>query len=167
MLPKFSVEDTTLTINGHEIPIPADTRVNIDIVSTQRNPKYWVNPHAFTPWRWLMSSDYVAPPESNNESSAHANLLCPPKGAFIAFASGFRGCLGRKFAQVEFCTLISVLLGGHSIELVQEGEESWEEAKGKAIRSLDDRTTGLAMKMNGKVKVRFVKRGLESFPKRR
>lgn len=114
-----------------------------------------------------MPSSYIAPPESNNESPAHANILCPPKGAFIAFASGFRGCLGRKFAQVEFCTLISILLRDHSIELVQEGGESWEEAKRKAMRGLDNRMTELAMRMNGKVKVRFVKRGLESFPKRR
>lgn len=114
-----------------------------------------------------MSSSYVPPPETNNESPTHANLLCPPKGAYIPFASGFRGCLGRKFAQVEFCTLICLLLKDHSIELVQEGDESWEGARGKAMRSLDDRMTGLAMRMNGKVKVRFVKRGFESFPKRK
>ncbi|CAG8977354.1 hypothetical protein HYALB_00011369 [Hymenoscyphus albidus] len=166
MLPKFTVEHTTLTYNDITIEIPADSRVSLDIVSTQRNPKYWnPNPHQFTPSRWLMPPSYVALPEANNESPAHANLLCPPKGAFIAFASGFRGCLGRKFAQVEFCTLIAVLLKECTVELVQEGGEKWEEAKKKTMKMMDNRTTALAMRLNCKIKVRFVKRGSESFPK--
>lgn len=133
----------------------------------QRNPKYW-GPDAqdFRPARWLMPSPYVPPPDSLNESTAHADLLCPQKGAFLAFSGGFRGCLGRKFAQVEFCTLMAVLLKDHSIELVPEGGDGWRETREKALRALDDRETGLAMRMKRNVKVRFVKRGAEGFPSR-
>ena len=113
-----------------------------------------------------MPSPYVPPPDSLNESTAHADLLCPQKGAFLAFSGGFRGCLGRKFAQVEFCTLMAVLLKDHSIELVPEGGDGWRETREKALRALDDRETGLAMRMKRNVKVRFVKRGAEGFPSR-
>jgi hypothetical protein len=112
----------------------------------------------------MMDPLYAQPPETTNESPAHANLYCPPKGAFMAFSAGFRGCLGKKFAQVEFCTLLTVLLRSHTVELVPEDGDSWQVTREKALAGLDDRTTLLAMKMNGKVKVRFVGRVVESFP---
>ncbi|RDL39165.1 uncharacterized protein BP5553_03505 [Venustampulla echinocandica] len=165
MLPKITTARSSVTYNNQTISIPANSRVLIDVVSVQRNPKYWgPNNHSFVPSRWLMPSSYTPPPDSNNESPAHANLFCPPKGAFIAFNGGFRACLGRKFAQVEFCTLISVLLRGHSVELVREKGKGWEETRAKALVDLDDRRTGVAMRMNKKVRVRFVKRGMESSP---
>ena len=113
-----------------------------------------------------MPSPYVAPPNSANESTAHANMFCPPKGAFLAFSAGFRACVGKKFAQVEFCTLVAVLLKDYSIELVPEDGMSWGETRDKAMKALDNRRTAIAMRMLGKVKVRFVKRGTESFPPR-
>jgi hypothetical protein len=113
-----------------------------------------------------MPGDYVAPPNTTNESSAHANLLCPVKSSFLAFSTGFRGCLGKKFAQVEFCTLIATLLKDHSVELVQENGMSWEGTKDQAMKDLDNRATGIAMRMRKKVKVRFVAKGTESFPPR-
>ena len=67
---------------------------------------------------------------------------------------------------MEFCTLIAILLKDHSVELVQEREMVWEQAKAQAWRDLDNRATGLAMRMRKKVKVRFVKRGAETFPSR-
>jgi hypothetical protein len=65
---------------------------------------------------------------------------------------------------VEFCTAIAVLMKNHSVELVREGKQDWETARKNAIIALDDRNTGIAMRMHGKVKVRFVRRGKETFP---
>lgn len=84
----------------------------------------------------------------------------PPKGAFIAFSAGFRACLGRKFALVEIVAVLGALLRETRVELVPEGDETWEEAKEKALSAIDNRTTGLAMRMRTKVKVRFVRRSL-------
>jgi hypothetical protein len=114
-----------------------------------------------------MPPGYVPPPNSSNEAPAHKDLLCPHKGAFLAFSTGFRACLGKKFAQVEFCTLIAVLFKDYSVELVRESkDETWESAKSKAMGKMFDRTTGIAARMKEKVKVRFVKRGSENFPER-
>jgi hypothetical protein len=77
-----------------------------------------------------------------------------------------RNCLGKKFAQVEFCTVIAVLLRKCSVELVAEGM-GWEEKRRETLGMLDDRRTVIALRMKGKVKVRFVKRGYETFPPRK
>ena len=81
-----------------------------------------------------------------------------------------RSCLGKKFAQVEFCTIVAVLLRECSIELVpatkEKGNGRWEEKRREALECLDRRRTILALRMLGKVKVRFVRRGAESFPVR-
>jgi hypothetical protein len=77
-----------------------------------------------------------------------------------------RNCLGKKFAQVEFCTVIAALLRGWSVELVSEGI-GWEEKKSETLGMLDDRSTVIALRMKGKVKVRFVRRGYETFPPRK
>lgn len=134
----------------------------------QNNPQYWgEDAFEFRPTRWLMPPGYVPPPNSSNESPAHKDLFCPRKGAFLAFSTGFRACLGKKFAQVEFCTLIAVLCKYYSVELVKESkDETWESAKRKAMGKMFDRTTGIASRMREKVKVRFVKRGSENFPPR-
>jgi len=81
-----------------------------------------------------------------------------------------RSCLGKKFAQVEFCTIVAVLLKECSIELVADEKgkgREWEEKRREALECLDRRRTILALRMLGKVKVQFVRRGAESFPPRK
>jgi cytochrome P450 len=147
--------------------VPPGSGVTGDVVSVQRNPLYWgPDSQEFCISRWLMPPSYVAPPNTTNESAAHPNLLCPVKCSFFAFSGGFRACLGKKFAQVEFCTLLATLLKDHSVELVQENRLTWEKARAQTTKDLDNRVTGLAMRMRKKVKVRFVKKGAETFPPR-
>lgn len=63
--------------------------------------------------------------------------------------------------------MIAVLLREYSVELVRETkDETWDEAKEKAMGKMFDRVAQIAMRMRGKVKVRFIKRGSEGFPPR-
>jgi len=154
-------------MGDYEIHVPPSTTVSIDTISLHRNTKYWgLDPHEFRPSRWLMPPGYIQPKDTVNESTGHPNLLCPVKGSYMAFSGGFRACLGKKFAQVEFCCLVAVLLKDHSIELVKENGRSWEETRRKAEIDMNARSSGLAMRMQKKIKVRFVKRGTEAFPPR-
>jgi cytochrome P450 len=167
LIPKITSGPQTLKMGDNEIHVPPSTTVSIDVIGLHRNPKYWgPDTHDFRPSRWLMTSGYTQPKDTINESTAHADLLCPVKGSYMAFSGGFRACLGKKFAQVEFCCLVAVLLKNHSIELVKENGRSWEETRRKAEVDMDARRSGLAMRMQKKIKVRFVKRGTESFPPR-
>ncbi|KAH7419802.1 cytochrome P450 [Cadophora sp. MPI-SDFR-AT-0126] len=166
-VPKENLAGQTVTYRNKPLFIPPSTDITIDVVSTQRNYLYWGDDSQdFRPSRWLMPPGYIAPPNTTNESPGQADMFCPPKGAFIAFSTGFRGCLGRKFAQVELCTLIAVLLKDYSIELISENGSTFEDARKQAFEALDDRMTEIAMRMQKAVKVRFVKRGSESFPPR-
>ncbi|KAL2071486.1 hypothetical protein VTL71DRAFT_12721 [Oculimacula yallundae] len=166
-VPQEAIEGRTLTYRNKPLFIPAGTDIMLDVVSVQLNSLYWgADAQKFRPSRWLMEPGYVAPPNTTNESPAHTDFFCPPKGAFLAFSAGFRGCLGRKFAQVEFATVIAVLLKDYSIELVSEKGQSFEEAKKLADAAMFNRTTEIAMRMQTAVKVRFVKRGSETFPPR-
>ncbi|KAK0108949.1 hypothetical protein ONS96_002786 [Cadophora gregata f. sp. sojae] len=166
-VPMENLAGQTLTYRDKPFFVPPNTDITIDVVSTQRNYRYWGDDsQEFRPSRWLMPPGYIAPPNTTNESPGHADIFCPPKGAFIAFSAGFRGCLGRKFAQVELCTLIAVLLKDYSIELVGEKGASFKDAQKQALAAIDDRRTEIAMRMRKAVKVRFVKRGSESFPPR-
>ncbi|CZS87974.1 uncharacterized protein RCO7_00944 [Rhynchosporium graminicola] len=166
-VPKEAHEGKTLTYRNKPLFVPAGANVILDVISMQLNPLYWGEDSLdFRPSRWLMEPGYVAPPNTTNESPGHVDLLCPTKGAFLAFSAGFRGCLGRKFAQVEFCTLIAVLLRDYSIELVRDKGQSFDEAKKQANDAMFDRTSEISFRMQTAVKVRFVKKGSETFPPR-
>jgi hypothetical protein len=41
---------------------------------------------------------------------------------------------------------------------VREGNDSFDVTREKALRSIDDRHTGVAMRMRGTVRVKFVRR---------
>jgi hypothetical protein len=95
-----------------------------------------------------------------------ANLLCPRKGAFVVFSDGHRDCLGKGFAQAEFCAVTATLLNDCSIELVlPEGatpsDAVWNTMFQNAWKALDDGRNMTSFKMYGKVPVRFVPRGSE------
>ena len=59
-----------------------------------------------------------------------------------------------------------MLLKDHSIELVKENGRSWEETRRRAEMDMNARRSGLAMRMQKQIKVRFVRRSMEAFPPR-
>jgi cytochrome P450 len=139
----------------------------LDVVAVHRNPRYWgEDANVFRPSRWLMDETYEPPTNSVSHSKHHSNMLCPRKGAFIVFSDGHRDCLGKGFAQAEFCAVIATLLKDYSIELVPpEGstpsDAVWSTMCQNAWKALDDRRNMTSFKMYGKVPVRFVPRGTE------
>lgn len=144
----------------------------LDVVAVQRNTLYWrEDANIFRPSRWLMDEGYEPPTNSVSHSKHHSHMLCPRKGAFIVFSDGHRDCLGKGFAQAEFCAVIATLLKDYSIELVPpEGSTTpshavWSMMCQKAWKALDDRRNLTSFKMYGKVSVRFVPRGTEWLPR--
>jgi cytochrome P450 len=143
------------------------------MVAPHYDPSLWgPDAAAFRPSRWLMPAGYEAPPKCVNHCRDQRDMLCPPRGAFVAFSEGYRNCLGKKFAQVGFCTLFAALLRTHSVELVPQGdaadesEANWAATRQLAARRLEDKTLVVSMRIKRDVMVRFVRRGSESFPPR-
>ncbi|KAG6813563.1 hypothetical protein H0H92_009955 [Tricholoma furcatifolium] len=72
-IPKFSSEDTTLSTidaagNKVIVAVPKDAEITIDVPGLHYNPRYWEDPHAFKPSRFL-KSDW-------------------PRDAFLPFSAG-------------------------------------------------------------------------------
>lgn len=78
------------------VRLPARTLVRVTPWLLHRDPRWWPQPLAFQPGRFLPSSTGQAPHEI-------------PRGAYIPFGLGPRVCLGQHFAVLEM-TLIAALV---------------------------------------------------------
>lgn len=134
-IPKIASGDQIVTIDGRQFSIPADTFVHLNVVGTNRNPRYWgEDPEVFRPERWLPKSGNGVVKENGNgvvkekvvadglekasfESSNSGTLVAPTKGSYISFSEGARACPGRRFAQVESTAVLSKLFYDYSVEL--------------------------------------------------
>jgi cytochrome P450 len=172
-LPKLATSTQHISYRGQDVEIPAGSVILYDMVAPHYDPRVW-GPDAadFRPSRWLMPSGYEAPPKCINHCRDQRDMLCPPRGAFVAFSEGHRNCLGKKFAQVAFCTLLATLLRTHSVELVplgneaDESEANWRRTKEQAARRLQEKTMVISLRVKRDVMVKFVQRGSEKFPRR-
>jgi cytochrome P450 len=169
----LAISTQYITYRGHGIEIPGDTVILYDMVAPHYDPNVWgLDAATFRPSRWLMPPGYKAPPKSVNHCRDQPNILCPPRGSFIAFSEGYRNCLGKKFAQVGFCTVLAAMLRTHSVEMVplgmeaDESKENWTKTREQAAHRLEEKTMVVSMRIKRDVMVRFVSRGSESFPPR-
>ena len=162
-----------LTLNGHDYVVPADTLILMNTSATHRNPKFWPSavpkcadgpPYpvsSFDPGQWL---------RNNSDEKGTARPFSPRPGSWIPFSEGARACLGKRFAQAEFCAVMATVFKYYSVELVVEGRESgkevkkseWAKARRAAEKELSDGVGFLmSLKMNGTVPVQLKKRGEE------
>jgi cytochrome P450 len=91
-----AVRDTT--IGG--IPIPKRHIVLISMYTTHRDPRFFPEPDAFRPERWLDGLDKRL-----------------PRGAFIPFGMGSRKCIGASFAMMEATLLLATIARRWRFEL--------------------------------------------------
>ena len=84
-----------------DVDIPKGSAVQMCIYAMHRNPRYWDNPEAFDPERFL--------PERSKGR---------PQFAYLPFGGGGRVCIGRKLALMEGALVISRLLQSFQFGLV-------------------------------------------------
>ncbi|TFK73443.1 cytochrome P450 [Pluteus cervinus] len=117
VLVRQASEDTVLYLPnpvGQEgttsLPIQKGTKVIIDMIGIQYNPRYFDEPEKFKPQRW-----YGVSKDSESASS---------------FGVGPRACLGRKFATLEsVCWLTSLLRDWKVTPTLRAGEtkKAWQD----------------------------------------
>ncbi len=160
----------SFTFNGRDYTVPADTLILINTSATHRNPKYWPAavpiagdgaPYpvsSFDPSRWL-----------NKDKGTSA--FSPTPGSYVPFSDGPRACIGKRFAQAQFCAVMATIFKDYSVELAVDNsqaaekgvsESPWEKAKRNAEQELSAGVGFLmSLKMKGKIPLRLVKRGEE------
>jgi len=119
---RVAVADTTI---GGE-PVPAHTRVILDVAALHRDPQLWDDPDRFRPERWL---DGRAPEQ---------------KFVYAAFGIGDRRCLGEAIALRALAALVETI--GRSWELAFDAAD--ETVRGR--RQLADTVTVTARRRRGR-----------------
>ena len=170
VLPVFMKQTTksavTVNLDGSKHAIPPNTLIMINTSATHRNPSYWPTPigttregapyavSAFNPKQWI---------------TENGSFLDPKPGSFIPFSDGPRGCIGQRFAMVELCASLAMLLRSHSIELAvgaeggndstEEKRRKWEAARDGAVYQLSGGILyNMTLRLGGQIPVRFVRR---------
>ncbi|RHZ66287.1 hypothetical protein CDV55_106661 [Aspergillus turcosus] len=114
----------------------------------------------FDPQRWdaRNQNSFLAKNESIPGLAApgleYPTIHKPVRGAFIPFSDGFRVCLGKKFAQVEFGAALSVLFPDYKVKLADDSPEGRKDAE-KVLR---ESTSVLTLSMREDVPLRFLRR---------
>ncbi|PTB66985.1 cytochrome P450 [Trichoderma citrinoviride] len=181
----------SITVKGQRHPLPPNTIAFVNTSATHRHPKHWPKrpahpaaqekcssswreirndprqrPYAaadFDPWRWLDAGESA---QEATQAGSTTNFLKPRPGTFIPFSDGGRGCLGKRFALVEVCAMVATLFKTHSVELVtdheqgfNEEEEAWLEARRRATLALSEGTKfDTSLRVARAVPIRFVPR---------
>ena len=141
-VPKVTAGDQLVSVDGREFPISSGTFIQLNVVATNRNPRYW--PHSpskrtgksndlddFVPERWLSNTtlsnsqpnvdekqeDVDGLEEASYDTSTSGSLFKPVKNSFISFSEGARACPGRRFAQVEITAVLTAIFQKYSVEL--------------------------------------------------
>ncbi len=207
IIPKGTRKGSIQTIRSgsHEFTIPENTALQFLAVSVHHNPKYWPSAPTpsgkndldeFQPQRWFSNVDSnldrkTKTDHKNPEGTEKAqdgvidpgtttSLFRPHPGAYIPFSTGHRGCIGRRFAQVEMLAVIALLFKSNSLELdvedfaddeaiesmtLEQRKAVYEKAKAKTERITQEGIRHhLTMQLKkGKLALRLVRRGEERF----
>lgn len=117
----------------------------------------------------------------NTAADTAASLFKPERGAYIPFSEGYRSCLGRRFAQVEFLAVMAAILKTWSVELdvsrwatdadllsmtAAQKRLVWNRARAEVRHHFNQRMVAkitLQFQSGHGVPLRFVKRGCERF----
>ncbi|CAA7268704.1 unnamed protein product [Cyclocybe aegerita] len=119
-IPQVAAEDTTLStmdLKGMKItvPVPKGADIVISVPGLHYNPRYWEDPHAFKPERFL--KDW-------------------PRDAFVPFSAGARACVGRKFFETEGIAVLTMLISRYKITVKEEPQfarETFEERRARVL----------------------------------
>jgi len=102
--------------NFKELFIKKGQEIILLINAIHHDPRYWDNPQEFMPQRWLV--------EDSEDGRFRFKFAPKHHSAFLPFAQGSRGCIGKNFALMESRVILAIFLFIFDFKLVQEIEGS-------------------------------------------
>ncbi|KAL4907685.1 hypothetical protein BDW74DRAFT_189130 [Aspergillus multicolor] len=164
-LPKSAAHETGTTLYLPEtkrtLHLPKGTMVVPSILATQVHPKYWPDdPNVWKPTRWIELNNPTKQNSSRNDGIPEARLateelIQPYPGTYLPWSAGVQYCPGRKFAQVEIVAVVAALLRGHRLRVEMQDGESFEEARARVLRRVNDGYQVLVLQMRDADGTRF------------
>ncbi|KAK8073672.1 hypothetical protein PG994_004571 [Apiospora phragmitis] len=201
--------DQVIVKDGEKYHLPKDMHIGLVATAVQRNPRYWPTKpskvaghdgdsdiHDFVPERWYRKAEEGV--DGDNTDSAEvegadtenyggfegpdtsAQLFRPVRGSYIPFSDGARSCLGRRLAQVELISALSVIFQRYSLELAVDEWASdaeveamdrtrraavYRKAQDSSRKVIASASSLLTLKLHGNkfVPIRLVPKGQERF----
>ncbi|PYH91230.1 cytochrome P450 monooxygenase [Aspergillus ellipticus CBS 707.79] len=161
-VPKWTGEtSSTIYYRENKYVLEPKTIVNLNANCLHYSEEYWgSDAPQFRPQRWDVRNQksFLAQnadmPGLAGPGLEYPTIHKPVRGAYLPFSDGFRACLGKKFAQVEFVATFAVLLRDYQVELA----DSSEQGRKNAIRIMDESNSVITLAMRENVPLRFRKR---------
>ncbi|TVY16613.1 Cytochrome P450 [Lachnellula arida] len=153
-LPKMTSKTIeSFHVGKHVLTIPPGIEIFPMLLGIQTDPRFWVDPYAWKPSRWILGSTATAP-YTNKE-----RLFVPQKGTYFPWSEGPQSCLGKKFSQVEVVAFLAGLFKEHHILPILKADERMIDARKRAQDCADDVNYNMLLKMShpSRVKLECVK----------
>ncbi|PUU77680.1 cytochrome P450 [Tuber borchii] len=138
------------------VTLPPGIEFWIQIIGLSHNPKYWTQPgkteaesaiSEFRPERWL--------PKSGDNV-----MFKPYNGSYVPFSIGTRGCIGKKFAHVEFTAIMLGLFREMSVGFDSRGgRKTFEEARLECLAEMEKFESKITLQPTGEMPgIKWVRR---------
>ncbi|KAG1822549.1 cytochrome P450 [Suillus subaureus] len=142
IVPKTSAEDTTFTLtdaNGtlKTVVVPKGLDLTLDVPGLHYNPKYWEDPFTFKPERFL--GDWNRDAFFAFSGGKYLNIFLGTS-LKMPIPIGYRGCVGRKFAEAEGAAVLTILISRYIISIKDEPQFVGETYEQRKARVLDARS---------------------------
>lgn len=97
--------------------LPAQCRVYLNVNAVHYHERYWPDPLAIRPERWMNEITAKAQKSGNEKAVDASDKARQVRGTLMTFSGGARACLGRKFAQAEYISMLATLLKEYRVVL--------------------------------------------------
>ncbi|OQR92009.1 hypothetical protein ACHHYP_04139 [Achlya hypogyna] len=124
---KLALEADDLPLSdGSTVHVPKGASIFIDLAAIHRNPRYWSQPDAFIPERFLEGSAVY-------EADKRLRGGKPSTYTFFPFSMGDKSCIGNRFAMTELLVVLSRLLGTYSVALTPQADMNARKQTGTIV----------------------------------
>ncbi|KNG88605.1 putative cytochrome P450 monooxygenase [Aspergillus nomiae NRRL 13137] len=154
-----------ITYQNQSYLLPPHVYISVNASGLHYSEEYW-GPDAavYDPKRWdkQNTESFLAKNEGVGLSGPgleYDTIHKPVRGSYIPFSDGFRVCLGKKFAQVEFVVAVAIIFREYHVVLAKSSEcKTEDDMRRRAEKVLQESTSFITLSMRDEVPLLFQKR---------